>query len=107
MTSTTIDIHHVDPDGSVGGQRVHHGPQRAGGAAGPADDPAQILGVDPDLEQVPAAQRALGDLHVVRVVDDPAHQVVERVGEHQSSLVSASASSAFSAAAASAAAFSS
>src|SRR5690606_7629730 len=59
-----------------------------------ADHPAEVVGVDPDLEQVTAALRACRHLDVVRVVDDAAHQVLESVREHQASASASSDSSA-------------
>src|SRR5690606_14293201 len=55
---------------------------------------------DPDLEHTSTAQVARGDLHIVRVVDDALHEVLESLLEHAQASVdadSAWASSFFSA----------
>src|SRR5699024_6048933 len=97
--SAPVDVHHVHAHGAVSGQSAHHGAQRPGGAPGAADHPAEVAGVDPDLEQVATTQCLGPDLHVVRVVDDAADPVLQRVAEHHSAFSLASASSVASAAA--------
>ncbi|CAM5677971.1 hypothetical protein SBADM41S_05992 [Streptomyces badius] len=42
--------------------------------------------MDPDLQHAPATQGALGNLHVVGVVDDALHEVLESLLEHVSGL---------------------
>src|SRR5699024_10857438 len=67
----------------VGGQRPDHGTKGAGGPTGTADHPTQVGRVDAHLEQVSPADRLGLHPHVVGVVHDPAHQVLERIGQHQ------------------------
>src|SRR5699024_3521545 len=50
--------------------------------AGAADDAAEVVGVDPYLEDLTATQVLAPDDDVVLVVDDSGDQVLERLVEH-------------------------
>ena len=64
------------------GQRAHHGAQGARGAAGAADHAAEVVGVDPDLEHLTAAELLASHGDVVLVVDDALDEVLERLFQH-------------------------
>src|SRR5207248_62069 len=53
-------------------------PQRLGGAPAPADHRAQVLGVYPHLQPLPAARVDHPDPYLVRMVDDALDQVLQR-----------------------------
>src|SRR5699024_12776633 len=97
-----VGVDELHADGCVWAQRVDDGAQRVGGSSGPADHPPQVVGVDPNLEHVTAAQRAQPPLDVVGVVDDPPHEVIQRIDQHHSLLSAASSAGASSAGASSA-----
>jgi hypothetical protein len=63
-------------------ERSNDGPQRSRSAAGAADDLADIVGVDTDLQHPAATQFFVLDGHVVGIGDDTPDQMFERVGEH-------------------------
>src|ERR1044072_1713750 len=87
----SADLVHVDEVESdpTAADGAHDSAQRAGGAAVAADHLAQVIGVHPDLEHASATQVARGDLHVVGVVDDALHQVLEGFLEHPQASVDA------------------
>jgi hypothetical protein len=60
-------------------QRAHHGAERPGGAATPADDLTQVIGVNAHLQDISAAHRAAGHQNVVRMLDDAPDQVLKRL----------------------------
>ena len=73
------------------------GAERGRGAAVAADHLAEVVGVDPHLEDRAATQLLVADGDVVGVVDDTADQVLERVGEHERRLTASVLASAVSA----------
>src|SRR5690606_19801425 len=70
---------------------AHVGAQSASGAAVAADHLAEVVRVHPALEHASAAQVARGDLHIVRVVDDALHEVLESLLEHAQASVGSDA----------------
>src|SRR5437899_1300626 len=76
QSADLVHVDEVDADAAAT-EGAHDGTQSAGGAAVAADHLAEVVGVDPDLEDAPAAQGARGHLHVVRVVDDALHEVLK------------------------------
>src|SRR5690625_2904030 len=94
-TSATVDVDDVDAHVIIRQGRGDSA-QGARGAAGAPDDPAQVGGTDPHLEQRPTTGGLLGHADRIRLVDDPADEVVEGFGARAhpqaSSLLAASAS---------------
>src|SRR4051794_2210213 len=76
---------------------THDGAQGGRRATTPADHLAEVVGVHVHLERAATARGQQLDPDLVRVVDDPAHQVLEGVREETHSDFSPSAASAFSA----------
>src|SRR5215218_3239642 len=71
-----VGVDDVDPHPLAVGERADERAECLRGAARAADHPAEVLGVHVNLEDL-AAWRILGDdLHLVRVIDDPLHQVL-------------------------------
>src|SRR5688572_32447627 len=81
LCSAPVGVDDVDPEAAPA-DAGHHLAQRLGGAPAAADDLAEIVRVDPDLEGLAAAVGEQIDGHVFRVVDDAFDQVLERVFEH-------------------------
>src|SRR4051812_23450984 len=79
-----VDVDDVDAD-ALAADAGDHLSQRLRGAAAAADHPAEIVRVHADLE--PLTATVVDHVHpdVVRVVDDPAHEVLEGLLEHVSS----------------------
>src|SRR4051794_28939793 len=79
-----VDVDDVDAD-ALAADAGDHLSQRLPGAAAAADHPAEIVRVHADLE--PLTATVVDHVHpdVVRVVDDPAHEVLEGLLEHVSS----------------------
>src|SRR5690625_4957553 len=94
-TSATVDVDDVDAHVIVR-QGRGHGAQGACGAAGAPDDPTEVGGAHADLEQRATTGGLLGHADRIRLVDDPADEVVEGFGARAhpqaSSLLAASAS---------------
>src|SRR5690625_1792116 len=94
-TSATVDGDDVDSHVIIRQGRGDSA-QGARGAAGAPDNPAQVGGADPHLEQRPTTGGLLGHADRIRLVDDPADEVVEGFGARAhpqaSSLLAASAS---------------
>src|SRR6185436_9106731 len=99
-SAPSVDIHEVDPSATLAGQRRDHGAERGGGAPAAADHLAEVIGVHPDLEDRAATQLLVAHDDVVGVVDHPADQVLQRVGQPSALSAEASAVSASSASAA-------
>src|SRR5919107_5975499 len=98
-SADVVHVDEVDTD-TAAADGAHDGAQSACGAAVAADHLAEVLRVDPDLEHTSTTQVARGDLHIVRIVDDALHEVLESLLEHAQASVdadSAAASSFFSA----------
>src|SRR4051812_19429606 len=88
-----VHVDEVDAASTAAGQRSDDGAESGGRATVAADHLAEVVRVYPYLEQRPALRVLVADRDVVRVVDDPSHQVLQRVGEHaQASSFFASAS---------------
>src|ERR1700735_287920 len=79
-----VSVQEVDTDVGPAGQGADHGTQGLSGAPAPADDLAQVVGMNPDLQNAAPAQPALVDPDVVRVLDDALDQVLQRLFEHVS-----------------------
>src|SRR5882757_1524597 len=92
-TLSTVLVDQVDSDAAAT-QGADHSAQRGGGAAGPADHLAQVVGVHADLEHLAVALVAFPHPDLIRVLDDPAHQVLECLFQHAQLSVSVAAGSA-------------
>src|SRR5215831_15711262 len=79
-----VGVQEVDPDVRVAGQRADHGPQRPGGPSAAADDLAQVLWVDADLEHPAPPQPATVHADIVGELHDASDQVLEGLFEHVS-----------------------
>src|SRR3954452_12538304 len=79
--SATVDVDHVDAN-ALAPDAGDHLAQRLRGAAVATDDAAEVLRVAPDLQPLPAP--VVDHVHpdVVRVVHDPANEVLEGLLEH-------------------------
>lgn len=77
-------LEEVDPDMPSASEGSDDGPQRSRGSAATADDLAQVIGMDPDLEDSAAPKIALTDLYVAGMLDDPLDEVLEGFLEHLS-----------------------
>src|SRR5699024_508082 len=103
-SASAVGVDHVDPHPAAadGG---HDRAQRRRGPTATADDLAQVVGVDVDLDGAAATAAHHVDVDVLGVADDAADQVVDGVGDgldvHLSASPSVSAASAVSASAAS------
>lgn len=54
LATTTVGIDHVNAHIFAGCQGRHDGAQSLGGASGTPDHAAEVLGVNPNLEDLPA-----------------------------------------------------
>src|SRR5689334_14323467 len=88
--SGAVGVDEVDPGATTAGEGREDGPEGGRRTTTATDHATEVLGVDPDLEQRAAAQLLLADDDLVGVVDHAAHQVLQRLGEHQDSLLPAS-----------------
>src|SRR4051812_39290088 len=79
--SAPVGVDDVDAQAAAA-HAGHHRAQRLGRAAATADDLAEVVGVDPDLEGLAATAVQQVDGDVVGVVDDALDQVLERLFEH-------------------------
>src|SRR4051794_12785369 len=103
-SAASVDIHEVDPRAAGAGQGRDHCSERGGGAPAAADHLAEVVGVHADLQDRAAAELLVAHDDVVGVVDHPADQVLQRVGQHDQLSASAGSVSGFCAASASSAA---
>src|SRR5690606_29802080 len=81
-SASPVGVDDVDADLLATGERTHDGAQRAGGPAATADHPAEVLGVDPHLQDVAVADVLGADAHVTIVVDDALDEVLQGLLEH-------------------------
>src|SRR5664280_1759893 len=97
--SQPVRVDDVDPHRLAAGEGTHHGTKGPGRAARTADDPTEVIGMDPNLEDLAAAQILAPDSHILIVVDDALDQVLQRFVEHDqtSGLATSEALSALSA----------
>src|SRR4051794_665231 len=103
-SAASVDIHEVDPRAAGAGQGRDDGAERGGGAPAAADHLAEVVGVHADLQDRAAAELLVAHDDIVGVVDHPADQVLQRVGQHDQLSASAGSVSGFCAASASSAA---
>src|SRR6185436_15249546 len=82
VLSHTVRVDDVDPHRLATREGAHHGTEGTGGAAGAADDPTEVVGMDPDLEDLAATQLLTPDGDILVVVDDALDQVLQRLVEH-------------------------
>ena len=80
-TGLEVGVDDVDAHAPTVGERRDERAERLGRATGAADHPAEVLRMHAHLEHVAALRRALNDLHLVRVIDDPLDQVLKRWSE--------------------------
>src|SRR5664280_1725189 len=97
--SQPVRVDDVDPHRLAAGEGTHHGTKGPGRAARTADDPTEVIGMDPNLEDLAAALILAPDSHILIVVDDTLDQVLQRFVEHDqtSGLATSEALSALSA----------
>src|SRR5690606_38596871 len=81
-SASPVGVDDVDADLLATGERTHDGAQRAGGPAATADHPAEVLGVDPHLQDVAVADVLGADAHVTVVVDDALDEVLQGLLQH-------------------------
>src|SRR4051812_38063989 len=79
--SASVGVDDVDPQAAAA-DPGHDLAQRLGGAPAAADDLAEVVGVHPHLEGLPATAVQQVDGDVLGVVDDALDQVLERFFEH-------------------------
>src|SRR5699024_3490549 len=93
--SVPVGVDDVDPQ-ALPTDGAHHGAQRGRGAAAPADDLAQVVGMHVHLQGAPAAAGHHVDPDVLVVLHDAADQVVQDVLQpgHAGQLSSAGADAA-------------
>src|SRR5258707_14515219 len=77
-----IEVEQVDADISPTCHGTDNGPERLGRTAVASDDLAEVIGVHAHLEDPAIAQAASAHPDLVRVLDDAAHQMLERFLEH-------------------------
>src|SRR6202012_2454028 len=77
-----VGVQKVDADVTATREGTHHGSERPGGAATPADDLTQVFGVDAHLQDTATAHRTGGNLDVVGVLDDAPDQMLQRLFQH-------------------------
>src|SRR5664280_434707 len=80
--SQPVRVDDVDPHRLAAGEGTHHGTKGPGRAARTADDPTEVIGMDPNLEDLAAAQILAPDSHILIVVDDALDQVLQRLVKH-------------------------
>src|SRR5206468_2115616 len=89
VSAVGVDDVHAD---AAATDAAHHGAQGGRGAPAPADHLAEIVGVHMHLERAATACGQQLEPDLVRVVDDPAHQVLEGVSQKAHSAFSPSVS---------------
>src|SRR5579863_9696081 len=77
-----VHVQQVDPDITAARQGADDGAQRPGGTPAPADHLAQVVGVDPDLQDPAPAEPVTVDADIVGVIHDALDQVLKRLLEH-------------------------
>src|SRR5690242_8129060 len=92
-----VGVDDVDAYVVVAREGADDGAQGARRAAGATDDPAEVVGVHPDLEQLTATQLLAAHDDVLLVVDDALDEVLERLLEHAQASAFAASSPAASA----------
>src|ERR1035437_3277063 len=78
----TICVDDVDPNGFATREGAHHRAKGPGRAAGATDDPSEIIGMNPDLQDLAPTKILAPDSHVLIGVDDALDQVLQRLVEH-------------------------
>src|SRR5450759_1490469 len=98
----TICVDDVDPNGFATREGAHHRAKGPGRAAGATDDPSEIIGMNPDLQDLAPTKIIAPHSHILIVVDDALDQVLQRLVEHDqtSGLATSDASTAVSSSAA-------
>src|SRR5215212_2127221 len=84
----SVHVHKIDSDRLTAGQRRKHRTQCGGRSAGPADDLANVFGIDPYFQHPAATQFLVPHRHVVRMRHDAPDQVLQRIGQHVSLVLS-------------------
>jgi hypothetical protein len=77
-----VNVDEVDADALIARQGADHRTESGCGAARAADDLANIVGIHPHLEHPPATEILFLDGDIVRMRDNPANQMLERLREH-------------------------
>src|SRR5690606_29300475 len=97
-----VGVDDVDANASTIGESGDQGAERLRGATRTADHATEVSAMHTHLEHV-TSRRTLGfDLHLVRVINDPLDQVLERRSEHAHALSASDSAAAESSAGASA-----
>lgn len=77
-----IGVHNVDAHLATVGERRDQDAERLRSTTGATDHAAKILGVYAHLENLTAWRVLRDNLHLVRVIDDPLHEVLKSGCEH-------------------------
>jgi hypothetical protein len=80
--SQSVNVHEVDAYVLIARQGADHRTESGRGAARAADHLANIVGIHPHLEHPPATEILFLDCDIVRMRDNPANQMLERLREH-------------------------
>src|SRR5215207_3053579 len=86
--SRSVHVHKIDSDRLTAGQRRQHRTQCGGRSAGPADDLADVFGIDPYFQHPAATQFLVPHSNIVRMRHDAPDQVLQRIGQHVSLVLS-------------------
>ena len=77
-----VGVDDVDADRGLGHGSDHRA-QSPGRAPRTTDHPPQIRGIDPHLQHLTTTQRPRNHRHTIRTIHNPAHQMLQRLGQHQ------------------------
>lgn len=77
--AVSVDDVDTDPPST---DAAHDGAQRSSGTATAADHLAEIIGMDVYLERSTSPRGDQLDAHIVGIVDNPPHEMLQRVHEH-------------------------
>jgi hypothetical protein len=80
--SEAVNIDEVDAYVLIAGQSADHRTESGRGAARAADDLADVVRIHANLEHPPPTEVLFLDRDLVRMRDDPADQMLERLSQH-------------------------
>jgi hypothetical protein len=76
-----IGVDDIDAHATTVCQRGDQGTQRFRGAPSPTDDPAEVLRIHTNLENLATGRVLCYDMHVVRVINDSLDEMFKRGSE--------------------------